>query len=222
MWFFSLIQMVFITYLLFNEHIVICYTWFVILRLLHIFCHHSRVCILITDSCRAGNDTGNVIFIHFYKWYLSLLCCSIQHIVTCYTWYVILIPLCIFCHHSRVCILITDLSRTVNVTGNFIFFTYTNGICHVFVVLVNILQLVIHDLLSSYPCASFFTIPVSVSQLQTSVEREMTREIWLLLTFTNGIYHLFIILTNILSHVIHDMLSSYSCASFVTMPVSVS
>ena len=120
-----------------------------------------------------------MIFIHFYKWYLSLICCSIQHIVTCYTWYVILIPLCIFCHHSRVCILITDLSRTVNVTGNFIFFTYTNGICHVFVVLVNILQLVIYDLLFSYPCASFVTIPVSVSQLQTSIMREISREMWL-------------------------------------------
>ena len=61
--------------------------------------------------------------------------------------------------------------RAVNVTGYVIFFTYTNGICHVFVVLVNILQLVIHDLLFSYPCASFATNPVSVSQLQTSLER---------------------------------------------------
>ena len=120
-----------------------------------------------------------MIFIHFYKWYLSLSCCFSEHIVTCYTWYVILILLCIFCHHFRVCILLTDLSRTVNVTGNFIFFTYTNGICHVFVVLVNIMPPVIHDLLSSYPCASFATIPVSISQLQTSVTREMSREMWL-------------------------------------------
>ena len=87
---------------------------------------------------------------------------------------------------------------------------------------INILSHIIHDLLSSDSCASFTTIPVSISSLQTSVEREMTREIWLLFTFTNGIYHLFVVLTNILSHVIHDLLSSDLCASFETIPVLVS
>ena len=110
---------------------------------------------------------------------MSRICCFSEHIFTCYTWFVILRLLRIFWNHSRVCILITDFSRTVNVTGNFIFFTYTNGICHVFVVLVNILPPVIHDLLSSYTCASFATISVSLSQLQTSVTREMSREMWL-------------------------------------------
>ena len=57
-----------------------------------------------------------------------------------------------------------------------IFFTFINGICHVFVVLVNILSPVIHDLLFLDSCASFETIFVLVSTLQTSVTREMSRE----------------------------------------------
>ena len=123
-------------------------------------------------------------FIHFYKWYLSLIYCFNEHIVTCYTWFFfILIPLRIFWHHSRVCILITDFCRTGNVTGNVIFFTYVNGICHVYVVLVNIFSPVIHDLLFLDFCASFETIPVLVSILQTSVTREMSREMWLSFLF---------------------------------------
>ena len=55
-------------------------------------------------------------------------------------------------------------------------FTSVNGIYHVFVVFVNILSSVIHYLLSSDSCTSFATIPVSVSQLQTSLGREMSRE----------------------------------------------
>ena len=143
---------------------------------MHIFCYHFRVCILITDFCRAGNDTGNVIFIHFYK--------GIYHV------FVVLVNIMSHVIHDMlssysfasfatipvsVSYLQTSLERSMSREMLF-FFTYTNGICHVFVVLVNILPPVIHDLLSSYPCASFATIPVSVSQLQTSVTREMSRE----------------------------------------------
>ena len=60
-----------------------------------------------------------------------------------------------------------------------IFFTYINGICHVFVVLVNILSPIIHNLLFLESCASSETIPVLLSTLQTSVTREMSREMWL-------------------------------------------
>ena len=111
-----------------------------------------------------------MIFIHFYKGIyhvfvvlVNILSHVIHDMLSSYS--------CASFVTIKVCILLTDLSRTVNVTGNVIFFTYTNSICHVFVVLVNILPPVIHDLLFSYPCASFATIPVSVSQLQTSQER---------------------------------------------------
>ena len=102
------------------------------------------------------------------------------------------------------------------------FFTYVNGICHLFVVLVIILSHVIHDLLLHDSCASFATIPVSVSELQTYVEREMTREMWIFFTITNSVCHLFVVLVNILSHFIQDLLFWYPCASFATIPVSVS
>ena len=109
-------------------NIVICYTWFVILRPLRIFWHHSRVFILITDFCRTGNVTGNVIFFHLCKWYLSRICCFSEHIVTCYTWFVILRLLRIFWNHSRACIYITDFCNAGNVTGNVIIFFISRDI----------------------------------------------------------------------------------------------
>ena len=93
----------------FIKHDVKYYAWFLVIRLL---------LILITDLLRAEN----VILFHFYKWYLSFICCFSEHIVTCFTWFVIRLLLCIYRHHSCVYILITNFYRAGSFTGNVIFF----------------------------------------------------------------------------------------------------
>ena len=117
------------------------------------------------NICKHENLTwGNFyFFFHVCKWHLSDNCCLSEHIVTYYTWFVILRLSRIFCYCSRVCILITDFSRAGNDTGNVIFFTFTSGIYHLFVVLVNILLHTIHDMLSSHSYASIATTLMSVS-----------------------------------------------------------
>ena len=108
----------------FGQYIVTFYTRFVILRPLRNFCYHSRFCILTTEFSRTVNVTGNVIFFHLYKWYLSRICCFSEHIVTCYTWFVILRLLRIFWNHSRACIYITDFCNAGNITVNMIIFIF--------------------------------------------------------------------------------------------------
>ena len=64
---------------------------------------------------------------------------------------------------------------------------FTNVICPIIVVKVNILALIIHDLLSSDSWAFFATFFMSVYQLQTFVEREMSGELRFIFMFVNGI-----------------------------------
>ena len=88
-----------------------------------IFSNHSRVCILITDVYRGGNVTP----LHrwfFLQIYLLNFICFNEHIVTYFIRFVILRLLCIFCKHSRVCILTTDFFRGGNVNPPSDFFSF--------------------------------------------------------------------------------------------------
>ena len=79
---FLFLQIYLLNFICFNEHIVTYFIWFVILRLLCIFCKYSRVCILTTDFFRGGNVNPpsdffsfiwfTKVFVKYFLFYLTL------------------------------------------------------------------------------------------------------------------------------------------------------
>ena len=86
-------------------------------------------------DCPLGSHTELMWGSPYWHAQLKLTWVPLTHVtwlVTYFIWFAILRLLCIFCKHSRVCILCTDFYRGGNVNplcDLFSFIQFTNGIC---------------------------------------------------------------------------------------------